>query len=238
MKIKSILGASILLLVSVQVNAALFPILGGQAVYDDDLDITWVADANLAASNSFGLTYGVNLGMYPSDASGVSGFINANGTMNWPGALFWIDAVNDANYLGFNDWRLPTALNQDSSGPCILYNCTNSEMGHLFYNELSGTVGNSILTSIDPDLSLFSNVRSNSYWSGTENAPNTTWAWFFTFNSGYQDLDNKINGTTVGPYAWAVRSDDVSVVPVPAAFWLFGTALVGLVGFTKRRNAA
>ena len=30
----------------------------------------------------------------------------------------------------------------------------------------------------------------------------------------------------------------VSAVPVPAAFWLFGTALIGLVGFSKRRKAA
>jgi hypothetical protein len=30
----------------------------------------------------------------------------------------------------------------------------------------------------------------------------------------------------------------VSAVPVPAAVWLFGTALIGLVGFGKRRKAA
>jgi len=29
-----------------------------------------------------------------------------------------------------------------------------------------------------------------------------------------------------------------SVIPVPAAVWLFGTALIGLVGFSKRRKAA
>jgi hypothetical protein len=29
-----------------------------------------------------------------------------------------------------------------------------------------------------------------------------------------------------------------SAVPVPAAVWLFGTALIGLVGFGKRRKAA
>jgi hypothetical protein len=30
----------------------------------------------------------------------------------------------------------------------------------------------------------------------------------------------------------------VSAVPVPAAVWLFGTAMIGLVGFGKRRKAA
>ncbi|MCP3672132.1 MAG: VPLPA-CTERM sorting domain-containing protein [Gammaproteobacteria bacterium] len=30
----------------------------------------------------------------------------------------------------------------------------------------------------------------------------------------------------------------MSAVPIPAAVWLFGTALIGLVGFGKRRKAA
>jgi hypothetical protein len=30
----------------------------------------------------------------------------------------------------------------------------------------------------------------------------------------------------------------VDVVPVPAAVWLFGTALIGVVGFSRRRKAA
>ena len=31
---------------------------------------------------------------------------------------------------------------------------------------------------------------------------------------------------------------EVSAIPIPAAIWLFGTALIGLVGFSKRRKAA
>jgi len=44
-------------------------------------------------------------------------------------------------------------------------------------------------------------------------------------------------------FAWAseVAFDKVqltvSAVPVPAAVWLFGSALIGLVGFSKRRKA-
>ena len=30
----------------------------------------------------------------------------------------------------------------------------------------------------------------------------------------------------------------VSPVPVPAAIWLFGTGIIGLIGFSKRRKAA
>lgn len=31
---------------------------------------------------------------------------------------------------------------------------------------------------------------------------------------------------------------DVSAVPIPATAWLFGTGLIGLIGFSKRRKAA
>jgi hypothetical protein len=82
-------------------SAALVSELGGEVVYDTDYNITWLANANLAASNTFG----------------VSG-INADGTMNWDTAQSWITAMNTANYLGLNDWRLPTAINKDGSGPC------------------------------------------------------------------------------------------------------------------------
>jgi len=33
-------------------------------------------------------------------------------------------------------------------------------------------------------------------------------------------------------------SDSSSAVPVPAAVWLFGTGILGLIGFSKRRKAA
>ena len=34
----------------------------------------------------------------------------------------------------------------------------------------------------------------------------------------------------------AVGLPDMTVVPVPAAFWLFGTALIGFIGFSRRTN--
>jgi hypothetical protein len=35
-----------------------------------------------------------------------------------------------------------------------------------------------------------------------------------------------------------ITAAPISAVPVPAAVWLFGTGLIGLVGFSKRRKAA
>ncbi|MDO9311215.1 MAG: hypothetical protein Q7T85_05915 [Nitrosomonas sp.] len=44
---------------------------------------------------------------------------------------------------------------------------TTDEMSHLFYNELGGVVGSSILSSSDPDLALFTNIQPFGYVSST-----------------------------------------------------------------------
>lgn len=203
---------------AMSVDAALVSRLNGAAVYDTDLDITWIADANLAASNTFGVS-GISTGSTP-------------GRMTWDTAQTWLAAMNAANYLGFNDWRLPltTAPDATCTTPASAqgYNCAGSEMGHLFYVELGGTAGSSILTSADPDLALFQNIRTNYYWS-TDYTPTptaTTDAWQFTFVSGQQAGVAK----TVPDNVWAVRTGDV-LVPLPAGFWLLGSGLVGLSGF-------
>jgi hypothetical protein len=79
----------------------------------------------------------------------------------------------------------------------------------------------------------FSNVQSDVYWSATEFAPVTSYAWLFDTNYGGQYYSYKPNSF----YAWAVHSGDVgaSTVPVPAAVWLFGSGLAGLLGMARRK---
>jgi len=105
-----------------------------QAYWDDGLNVTWTANANLAASNTFGLAYNTDLGMHSGDnyPGTYVNEIQTTGPMTWGAALWWIDAMDGANYLGVNDWRLPTALNQDGSGPCARSDCTDSEMGYMY----------------------------------------------------------------------------------------------------------
>ena len=96
-------------------HAALVAVsIGGgtnNAVYDDVLDITWLANANLAASNTFG----------------VAG-INGSGRMTWDTAQSWISAMNSDGsngYLGVNSWRQPTVspVNEEGVRSCLLSLC-------------------------------------------------------------------------------------------------------------------
>ena len=176
-------------------NAALVERLGGLAYYDDEADLTWLADAN------------------------------ANGAMNWDNANAWAAGLDVAGVTG---WRLP------DSDACSAYSCTGSEMGNLFYNVLGGSAVSPITTIHNANYDLFSNVQSGYYRSATENALNTELAWLFDMSNGYQlNYGGKVNSY----YAWAVQTGDVSAVPVPAAVWLFGSGLIGLIGLAKRKKA-
>jgi len=104
MRLISSLLSAIALFSAVNANAALIASVDGLTVYDTDLNITWLSNANLAATNTFGLSYGVNYGTYSNSDTTV---INSDGTMTAAGAIKWITALNAANYLGYNDWRLP-----------------------------------------------------------------------------------------------------------------------------------
>jgi hypothetical protein len=153
-----------------------------------------------------------------------TGNANINGLMTWAQAVSWADSLV---YGGYSDWRLPT------TSPAVAgFNQTGSEMGHLFYTELGGSAFAAISSSHNANYNLFSNIQDYVYWSGTEYAPNPNGAWGFGTFNGVQNgsvKDNQFN-------AWAVRSGDVSAVPVPETFWLLGGGLMGLLGLRRRGN--
>jgi hypothetical protein len=126
----------------------------------------------------------------------------AGGLKTWSYAKAWAKGLNVAGLTG---WRLPAA-----DPACdFTYNCTGSEMGHLYYTELGNTAGGP-LTNIGP----FTNLQPDSYWSGTEYAPNPNRAWSLYFGTGYQNAGAK----DLYYYTWAVRPGARSVAAlVPAS---------------------
>ncbi len=197
---------------SVSANAALVSRLGGAAVYDTVLDITWLTDAGLS------------------------------GDSTWDNLLTWTDSLNNNNHLGFNDWRLasmsvaagvPTGTTTsvvDCSTATELA-CRDNELGYMFYHNMGGTLGNPKYGNQTVDGVLLTGVQTH-YWSGTEFRIGEAWR-FFPYN-GYQGNGDKDFSLNIG--GWAVRAGDVSAVPVPAAVWLFGSGLIGLLGLARRKR--
>jgi hypothetical protein len=190
-----------------------------QAYYDTSLNITWLANANLAASNTFGIPRDTYL-------QPVEGMIGATGLMSWHTAQTWFAAMNAAGYLRAGNWRLPTTAQPDptcgtqfnpgASYPTYGggYGCTGSEMGHL--RTVDGVVG--------------SGPVQNVYWTGTTYAPQPNYAWVYYLRIGYQLQGDK----NYYNYAWPVSPGDLLPVPIPPAAFLFPSALAAL-GWVKRR---
>ena len=235
MNIKNILGATLIVACS-NSSAALIDYNNG-LIYDSTLDITWLADANLAETNTFA----------------VDG-IEADGSMHWDIAFNWIDAMNTNNYLGYSNWRLPTitpvngvnfdyTISYDGSTDKGFNNTsTSNELSHLFY----ATLGNSGLCDYSTtntceqlpsymwgpqNTGPFSNIISFRYWTGVESGINPSRAFDLDMTFGQMGTGVKDGAKHV----WAVLDGNPMAVPVPAAIWLFLSGLTGLL-VTSRRH--
>lgn len=162
---------------------------------------------------------------------------SAAGTiMNWVDANAWAMSLNVSGVTG---WRLPDTMQPDPScelqnnGNSSGANCTGSEMVNLFYNVLGGVYGRPISMTHSSNYDLFSNIVNGIYWTATEHASFPDMAWIFSTAGS-----NNYNFKTLNINAWAVHTGDVSAVPVPAAVWLFGSGLVGLIGAARRKRTA
>jgi len=210
-----LLALALLGLMSTASQAALVD-RGNGLVYDSDLNITWLKDANLAQTSLY----------------------DADGRMSWTAANAWAEQLN---FAGFSDWRLPGLTN---SNICVGSQCSNSELAHLFYGELGGQAEADLATQHNANYALFSNVQSSVYWlrDSLAIAPGYALGWGFVTGggvlAGYQNLYNQ--GSEF--HAWAVHAGDIgfnselppSNVPLPGALWLFTGGLAGLLAGRKR----
>ena len=156
-------------------GAALVPSADGLTVYDTDRHVYWLANADLAASEKFG----------------VSG-INPDGSMTFATALAWVNAVNAAGYLGHANWTLPTTSPSDLTcnalGPNgrFGFGCMNSAMGSLYYRSLGFSYPDTTVTIPDYLTGQFMNFQPYLYWSDTANPDSSKGFFTFSFNTGWQ----------------------------------------------------
>ena len=190
--------------------------LGNRLIYDSDRNITW-----------YDLTYS----------------INNPGETSWGNSLTWASGLSVTfNGTVYNDWRLPTIIQNQtpptygySGSDTYGYNITNSEMGHLFYTAL----GNKAYYATDgsypqPGWGLtntgdFQHLFADYYYTDATYAYNVWAAVYQSFRVGEQYAGAKLALGGTGIYAIAVRDGDVASVPVPAAVYLLGSGLIGLV---------
>ncbi len=201
---------------------------GGGLIYDSTLDITWLADANLAASQGADTNH--------------DGLLAQQEALEWAASLVIFDPVRG---ISLDDWRLPAASFVDAGTHRV------GELEALFY-ELGGSWEQDLfsVTPADPDLALFSNIQTGWYWG--EGAPVESHRDLFSFDQGstpHDDLGNidcnqchTPHGSTPGSsapfllnrldfYAWAVRDGDVGAasVPEPATLALLVFGVAGLL---------
>jgi hypothetical protein len=152
----------------------------GSLVYDSQLKINWLANADLAATDTFGLPVG-------SNPSSTAININPDGSMNYLTAVAWINAMNAADYLSHDNWRLPDT-SDDPHSKQAGYDHNKSDMGELYYNELGAQAGATVLTAPSASAGLFQNFQPELYWSETSNASASANNGHktFSFGNGYQ----------------------------------------------------
>jgi len=78
----------------------------GNAVYDCSTGYTWPADANLAASNPFGIVGNIAIA-YASRT--ITAPKIGGGAMLFQTATQWIQAMNNSQYLGSSAWQIPAS---------------------------------------------------------------------------------------------------------------------------------
>jgi hypothetical protein len=165
-----------------EAQAALVASESRDTVYDTVNDLTWLSNANLAATKNFG----------------VRG-INPDGSMSWTTAQNWIAAMNAANYLGSNRWSLPatklpdTNCSQNPKSAAFGYDCIGSQMGSLYYNDLGGVRGSTIQLQHKANYDLFNNFQPYLYWSSTLWTPVRNSAFSFSFGNGFQGTNVFVN---------------------------------------------
>ena len=214
-------AAAVVLLCSVSAHAAFIGVLpatpGGtdyQAYYDDQLDITWLANANTATLRN-----------YASASSWAAG-LSVGGVTGWRLPSMDVDGSG-------------TPVACDGIG-VTQAQCKDNELGHMYFYGAGTVFGSGInesntgpFTNLGPFAGTV--LPTGAYWSGTLSGggPNHYFQRFSTASGGSFSTASP----TQNLYAWAVFDGNAAAVPVPAAAWLLGGAL-GALGWVRRRQAA
>ena len=196
---------------------------GHEGVYDDVLDITWLADTNYAHTSGY-------------DVDNGGGGIDAYGGMDWNSANTWTGDLVIGTHA---NWRLPSTFYDISASNWQNPVANVGELAEMHRNNFGCSnyqAANSSNCDDANNISLFSN-----FWAGHE-------YWYFEAEqangwTGPRNFVFSFGGTTralpryMPMRVWPVHDGDIgaSPVPLPAGIYLFLSGLVGL-GLMRGRN--
>lgn len=203
---------------------------GHEGVYDDVLDITWLADPLLIAtfdSDNDGLSDEWHL---PNSNNNPTGNYCCDGRVIYGAAKDWAEIL-DIN--GHSEWRLPSRVSSEGV----------PEIAYMFYSTLELNYGESIAGANFEDYitgvnhSFLTSNQNGFYGFWYDNGPN--WPYennlFGFYIEGFETTSTRSQGHH--NTAWPVHDGDIGLapVPLPAGIYLFLSGLVGL-GLMRGRN--
>lgn len=166
-----------------------------------DGDVTWLADGNLAATQTFGVAGIAPTGAMPHDV-----------------ALKWVAAMNahdgGKGWLGTNRWKLPATAKSDPSctnKDTFGFDCTGSPLGRLYYRTLGMKRGEPAVKAPDTNVGPFHGIEPYLYWacqaaddgkgcSQRKDDPVAGFGWSFSFGNGFQGTTTRENLLYVTAY--------------------------------------
>ena len=157
-------------------------------VYDSNMAVCWLADANLAGNPQVRAL--VKLSAVNPDGSAPA--INPDGTMDYETALNWVDALNGFNggkgWLNHNNWQLPATAAADTT--CTSHNggdfgalCSGSAQGNLYNVGLGRVFPESVTSFLFNIIWPLFNLQPGLFWTSDSNSSGEV---TFSFNTGQQ----------------------------------------------------
>ena len=142
-------------------------------------------------------------------------------------AVTWADNLV---FAGYDNWRLPSALNFDTGLPDEAWWSVDNEFGHLYGIELGNPTG-------PADIAPLVGYGAGWYWTGTmdPNNPADAYAFYWSYDGLWfneSTADNVMSTATIMGVT-AVRDINGTKVPEPVTVLLLGAGLMG-VGMARR----
>ncbi len=143
-----------------------------------------------------------------------------------PGQFEWADGeLNDVFRSGFNGWSTSVGWTRETSSDLRMYSAAHSETSGVDVADGDAEVLNLDIVGMQSDI------------NGEEGNPFSGWYLIKTDATDYGLVANAVGlyqAGEEGQLPYLAQMDGFSPVPVPAAVWMFGSALIGLLGVRRK----